>query len=864
MAHRVMAPASSTQRGLSEAPRAPRRPSGAAALRRLRARLGADSRVWTWSAPLLAVALFVGPQLMTYPVMDGWSAFPLGSADYLPYRDYFYPVTPLTFAEARFFGLFPLPLLASRLVLLVLPALLAWSVTSLTRSFVSRRIGFVLATFVAASLALLRLEPLAGWNTQFFVYTSVGVALLERSLSHDGSDRVGERPSRGALAFGALAGLAFTFAMMAKQTTLITVVVILVGLFLWLGIRFGAAARRRSLAILGTVLVAPTVAVATLAVYLFSRHAFGAFVSNMLSGGGKNPQLTKGLAAVWNEIYAYVANPRSMATVLALVIILLVARRDLRRDPTGLAPTTLFVATAFLAYLALDVTLSHHGLRPDYVVLAAAGCALTVVLPGRRRAVIPFTRRALSTRLVLAVVGLPLVAGALSMLGDLPGYLASLASVQYGWVSFAVLSSILLGYLMLSDRARPAPASPHAQRAQRFPEGRAIAVALAVLAALGSLVNVLSSGGTLYLQFFIPSLAVYLAVLAQWISRGLGRRPFLPPLVAAVCVSTLAFVGAVVATPYSWFGWQEQSLLSGPRTWASSGYLRGIALSPGSAAVYQQLADAERDAAELSGAGDPRVFTFPNVPAAASLTDLRPYGGLPCVVLWFDVCPNAMAEDSLEQFTRDPAEVIVWTDPPEDITRSHETNFIRGRSALRDWIGYRNAEVLARRWVVVDTVPVTESSPNRWPITVYARVTDAPPGLDATLGSVSISQTGADVDPANQGRELTDGWYWTGERRLRFTIRSIAMSPAAGVLRFDLDAAPCLSSVDVVVGSADSTRRVTLSDEDGRSRSFEIPYEVDGGGSTAISIVPQQAGCQVGRDQRWLAVKVSHLALGPR
>jgi hypothetical protein len=89
--------------------------------------------------------------------------------------------------------------------------------------------------------------------------------------------------------------------------------------------------------------------------------------------------------------------------------------------------------------------------------------------------------------------------------------------------------------------------------------------------------------------------------------------------------------------------------------------------------------------------------------------------------LWFDLCPNALAAASLEEFRQHPADVITWTDPPEHAFAVHEGLFLGRRSALREWLAYRDAQVKSGAWVAAKRIEATGTSPNEWPVTIYFR-----------------------------------------------------------------------------------------------------------------------------------------------
>ena len=126
-------------------------------------------------------------------------------------------------------------------------------------------------------------------------------------------------------------------------------------------------------------------------------------------------------------------------------------------------------------------------------------------------------------------------------------------------------------------------------------------------------------------------------------------------------------------------------------------------------------------AATLTGKGSSAtVFSYPNIPTAATATGLQNYTGIKCVVLWFDTCPNNQAAADLVTFASNPPNVIIWEPIPPSMMAGNEVTFVRGRSALEDWENYRLHEVATGKWVQIDSFVSPLS--NGWTTYVYAVV----------------------------------------------------------------------------------------------------------------------------------------------
>jgi hypothetical protein len=203
--------------------------------------------------------------------------------------------------------------------------------------------------------------------------------------------------------------------------------------------------------------------------------------------------------------------------------------------------------------------------------------------------------------------------------------------------------------------------------------------------------------------------------------ESIARRVPLPN--TAVIALVLVIVSALAVTfnnPYDWFNWTEEPVFSAH---TSSDFPRnlGFQLSSAEYAFYSRIHSDALRAAAVSGKGpDATVFSYPNIPTAATASGLKSYTAVKCSVLWFDTCPNEQAAADLITFKKSPPNVVIWAPIPSAMIRANEQTFVHGRSALEDWESYRIHEVAVGKWRTIDSFVSPLS--NGWTTHVYAVV----------------------------------------------------------------------------------------------------------------------------------------------
>lgn len=683
-----------------------------------------SSTSWLLVSILFAVFVFLGVQVLTYPMMDGWFYFPLGDASSYPYRDYFFPVTPLVFWEAQLFRHFESPLLASRLTMLfVTPPILAWSTYALCRSLVRPFSAFVLSALSSSALAMLGLETLSGWNSQFLIYLAGGAACFYVAW-YSGTETVQfslREYKFSNLFFGALAGVFFALAVLAKQTAAVTVLVALLLIVFWIAGRTKSIRTSFFLAAIPTT-TAFTMVMAVLLVELKRNHALAAFISDMSSGGGKNLNFLIQLTKTGDYVVSLFTDPLTVAAaaLLAWVVIrwFTLEFTSLNVRLTGSRWLLIGLFTFFSYVLFSQGTNQYPWLL---FVLPAVQIISSVLLFSYYESRAPYVR---GVYLAVAFLMVPFCVGWVLSGSNLVDYFSSLVFLSHFWTTASVLLLVGITWFVFGRDLGKADSNPERTNPTQDDVGLhkgQLALVICVGISWGSLVNVLSSGAGIYLQWFVPAISVFTAFLLHQMRFRWNALAPIPLITSFIMLSVLTFTSHMVVAPYSWWGWKEPGLLQGPRTRMAMNYLTGVWLSEESAAFYEKVRTLELEAATLSEKADPTLYTFLNGPAFGTISGIRNYPVLPCPVIWYDICPNYIVQASLETFQNEPADIVVWPHVDDASLTAHESLFLGEPSAVRAWNDYRIGEVAAGRWKEVGTIDPTEDSPNRVGVTVFYR-----------------------------------------------------------------------------------------------------------------------------------------------
>lgn len=633
-----------------------------------------SARAFDGIAIFLSAVILSIPSFLFFPMMDGWSWFPLGDPDLLPYRDYFYPVTPLTFWEAQFAANFESPWMALRFSLLPLAVAYTASNYFLARLWINRLPAAVLTVFTAVLIPSLRLESLPGWNTQFLMLNAIGIALLifaaKRNETTPGDSKV--------ILIASLAGAAFSLGFLAKQTEALSAGLICGLLWILLIMRYPNNPRKSIFAIIPAVVM--LLSTGLLFTWLTSLNLQNAFVADMLSGGGKNPTLLKFASSLAGIYGRNLASPEVIIS-LATILIFFLARRNYpdSRFAPSFAPITFTFITCVFIFPGRTAPLLFAG-----SVIIVLGLKLL-----NARFYRPLNPP--SFYLQLAII-LTLFTAVLSRN-------TIVAQINSTLITFVLLTAAYCFFVWAKDRI--------SQRTQLRRGGlenhNKTHLDIATISVAGALINTMSSGGDAYIQWFISPFIIF----CSWVMSMKNTNKY--PITFFLIVASL-LQGLLVATsPYIWYGYASTSLLASKSS-VTYPNLGRLYIAEADAQILTEINKTARALISASPFEKLTVFSFPNVPGAAAVSGLEPYKGLRCFVQWFDVCPNSISQGDLKLFKSKLPSVVIWRDLTETEIRIHENAFLNERSALRKWQYYKELQVGEGAWKLVKRVKSSTTS----------------------------------------------------------------------------------------------------------------------------------------------------------
>ena len=670
---------------------------------------------------VLFVAIYAQVNFRILPLIDS-IIYPLGQKGELPYRDYYFPVTPGTYFLTQFSYWLPgdQNLYTFRLLGLLFLPLLTYSAYFVSRKFSGKVIAILMSAIAVGSFFALGLEMLGGWNLipialNFAGFTLLVLAILEDDLK---SYRVAKIYFSQNFLRLCLAGFFFSLAVLFKQTHLIQLIAQV--LIWWILIRFVLGKKVTKTVFTTKNSVAMTLGASVTAfslfAWLFSNDIVNEFFINMMSFGGKNPTISSLFGAVFEQLTLLLT---SFVPVIFLLLIL-ISIVILSKDRLDIA-SPLFTILAFqFSYFLLWENSSL-----DYYSILWISAAFLLISVTSINKFCPKAFKqlwlSLSWSIFLAIQTTYLVLNNEYLLEGL----ALLNFSEKFLVGFAYVLSIYVVLNLLfksnySDQQRVA-----ARFSKNFATDRWSTVALlAVAGVFSELVNLLSSGGQIYFLWVMPFLIVLFQFFVSQIAVPFNFQLLSIPYAVLFLTSIGLFAQGTIA-PYSWWGWREPTLLK-PSVSSSIEVFKGLSPESSVETFYVDLAKLEIAAASRSKNEDPTVLSLGNIPMATSVSGLTPYSNHYCRVQWFDLCPDDVLERDLEALKMNPPDVIVFAEISPAAFNVHEGLFLDGTSELRRFRDYRYQQVRKGNWVEVGNVRTIGSKADRisggsrWLVRVYA------------------------------------------------------------------------------------------------------------------------------------------------
>jgi hypothetical protein len=620
--------------------------------------------------------------LSTVPVVvDGFVPFPLINGSQKPYTDYFWPAPPLTIWKAHFCNLFPDPLLVWHLIGIGYVLIFALSVYVICRQF-SGIFASVLGSIFASALNLsYPLERSGGWNQGYFAYLWAATAFM-CLLMRDQHNASRGKSSLYWISVGVFSALS----ILEKQTAFLSIAMLFIGVFIYLQ-RRPFEENQRNLKTNFKYSIGVLLGLGSLTLLWLSLNgSITNAINDIAKGGGKQVGIVDTVSTILSDFERIVSQP-----VCWLIVSVLVLKKQkhflLNSESASFArfsknSVNLVTAGAFFFFL------STYDLATHFALVSALVLYLGLQLNYWESAKMQMFG---SVLLVLAIFSCVVAILAKS---SKPGFarVVSLTPSDALLVCSAVMGVFFLLYQLNSAKY------------------------LSGITGL-SLLIVIPLSGPPTAWVFTGVLGVLIATAVQQAAPLFQKSWKTIGICSGVALCSLALLIQAFLVPFSWWGWHEPSF-SLERNTPSIRYLRNFRLHPNVANFYQELSRMV-DVATAKSSGK-TILSYPNIPIAVNLSSLQSVN-MRCPILFWDLCPDDYALQSLEQLKVQYPDVVVWLRPSDMAVQSHESRYRNGEeAALRDWTNWLSEQVDSGKLVKVGSVWTPGTQPfSNWPVEVY-------------------------------------------------------------------------------------------------------------------------------------------------
>jgi hypothetical protein len=664
------------------------------------------------------------------PISAGWYLTWAAEAQHKDvYRQFFFPLPPLALlVEGTIPRLFSDPIRAEQVLQSIKWLIIVALLYMLLRTVWGRLQAGVGTAFAAAAYFVQPFNIIAGYFELVWLFLILATLLLIRGLRPQGRS--------APLFFG---GAALSAALLVKQTAIFPVALVFLAAFMILFVVWPTSRPIYRFAILLSGFAVP---LALTAGWAISQGSASAMVSDLLSGGGKQPKLVDVLNwGVTGTISGMAVWP------WLLLLTLFILAKEKRGDQKSITvPKPLLVG----AYLLVFAGLVYPNILGGTPIVTVGAVYLLILFllflvssggvdidtffkrKPRERSELERPRTWVSKILTSAVIVLLVIAAASALTVaasvdwiDQGSNLAQELSgvLQVGGAAFALL-------LLFMGVATEADLSVAIRRGTGIAAtGKELQVALLLIGAMTVGWGIGNSfSGDLTLETWLVSLAAAIACAVGLAETLFSKRSATIILALVLAPLMFFFTARQIAQPYTWWGLAEPALTS-PGVQPDVHALRNFRLQPQEAQFYDDL-NAAVAKAQRTANGAATTGSFKNVPVFfapnnAGLADVLKVNSIShnCPVLWWDVCPEDKlgADVKWVEATRPP--VIVWNDPPEAVQQAHEADFRGGaHSAMRALQAWIYLNISDGSYELIQDFPLNATEPTlQWHMKVLAR-----------------------------------------------------------------------------------------------------------------------------------------------
>jgi hypothetical protein len=588
------------------------------------------------------------------PVSFGWFlSWDNYAHDHLIYKDFFFPYPPVgLFLNGTLPNYFGNPIYAELIIELLTWVLAGTSLYLVTKIFFRPSVAAGVSIFMAVAYYTRPIKVIAGYFEISWAFAIFAIWLLF----------VGASKSNSRMIF--CAGILLALSALTKQTFLIQNFLVLLG-FLYAVMQTPTYQHKKRISIasmMGWVL--PFLLVA---VWAISQGVLVEMVNSVLSGGGKEPNLSKLLK--WSFGGGLTAGPGWVA-IFIFGSLILIGRMQVFENSTFKNQSVAVAGwLGFAGVFVPEILIRLHVISNFQIVaLAFLFIALLLAFSSKFQESAGQThefRR--SSQLAVALVITLLVVDFIADLVSTQIYVelkSQLLSLSFAWTILVALIWFSRGW----------------EKVERTfyisgKNSKFVFTTIILYCAGGFFINSLSGG--VDTENMVLLITMMLGALVSMIMGNHRNHPLLPTMLASSILMTFAFVATWIAIPYNWWGLTHPSIAESPRIAPDVLGMEFLNLDSESAQFYS---DYSLVMSSLISQNPTAQAVYGPQILGLSLLDEAIVRKVNCPVMWFDVCPEDLARKDLDSFKINPPEIVVWASPPEFAIVGHE-------SAFRDSIG---------------------------------------------------------------------------------------------------------------------------------------------------------------------------------
>jgi len=583
-----------------------------------------------------------------------------------PYVDYYLPLPPLYVYLNRVFLLFPDPLLMERLMMVVVFVLMVSGFFQIMTLYFKQSISIVTTLLSSTLFQFSPTNTIAG-------YYEFGLMLLLWGFYFC---------HKKSLILQISGGILICCSSLTKQNFL-GASMVLFFLFAW------KILKKREIF---WPAIGNMVGYLIFLCYLLVNGATGIFISTMLQGGGKNPNL---ISFLKNSAYM-VSNQEIFVSSLTLLIVVYLTYCF---GEVVQVRNKSFILCFLLVGIFIEVTLmnlSFPNTRLFLPIILGITLATSLAWIGMQKfeQKIKKNWHYLSLTTCLTFVSFEILSRISDKSDEIVGIGSEVSQKSFLQIENASTILGLYGLLLLIRKREIVNTQINAMNGGY----------LLISFFFCMILNNFNGGLTYSTAFYLFGFGI--AYVMQGINLLQTQKFFQilgAGILAVICLG-------ITLNIYAWYGWNEK-FNAHVITEQKPQIFRNFFLTSNQMNIYKQInSSLDSIKKNTDNVENLRIISWPSQPIFSLMSSFEQYKSN-CAIIHFDVCPENQAKIDLNYIKKDPPEIVIYSDSGIEFIRSEERMWRNGdissQRKIREFLLYSNS------YRVIREIPPTEASLNR-------------------------------------------------------------------------------------------------------------------------------------------------------